>query len=233
MECAFKRQMMPNDQIHAVPSRTILAISLPMFMSATMNFTIGQTGVIMVGMFRSEADVGYYGIAVKLATLTAFVLTAINSMAGPKFSELFHSGQIDELLRVAKKAAKLIFWTTIPILLLLIILGKPVIQFLFGTEFTIAYWPMALLVIGQFVHSISGSTGIFMNMTGYQKAYRNIVLAAAILNVVLNLILIPQFGIHGAAFTGMISLVFWNVTALIYIKSKFGKTISYLPLFNR
>ena len=97
MEYAFKIKMHPYDQIHPMPAREILFISMPMFMSATMNFLIGQTGVIMLGMYQSEADVGYYAVAVKLSTLTAFVLTAINSMAAPKFSELFQTGQIEEL----------------------------------------------------------------------------------------------------------------------------------------
>jgi O-antigen/teichoic acid export membrane protein len=107
-----------------------LAISFPMLMTATMAFVIGQTGVIMLGMFRSEAEVGYYAIAVKLGTLTAFILHAVNSMAAPRFSELFHSDKMDELFHVAKKSAKLIFWTTAPILLGLIVLGKPVLKIL-------------------------------------------------------------------------------------------------------
>jgi O-antigen/teichoic acid export membrane protein len=138
-----------------------------------MAFVIGQTGVIMLGMFRSEAEVGYYAIAVKLGTLTAFILNAVNSMAAPKFSELFHSEKMDELTYVAKKSAKLIFWTTAPILLGLIILGKSELKIAFGAEFVVAYPALVLLVLGQFVHSISGGPGLFMNMTVNQKVFRN------------------------------------------------------------
>ena len=229
---AFKNKIKPNDKIHPISVQEIMVISLPMFMTATMNFFIGQTGVIMLGMFRSEAEVGYYAVAIKLSTLTAFILTAINSMVAPKFSELFYTGQIEELLRIAKKSTKLIFWVTAPILLCLMLIGKPLILSLFGSDFTIAYWAMFYLVLGQFFNSISGSTGIFMNMTGHQKIYRNIMITTAILNVILNYVLIPAIGLYGAALAGMICLVFWNVTTLIYIKIKYGKTIGYVPLFN-
>jgi O-antigen/teichoic acid export membrane protein len=226
---AFKKQVQPEDKIEEISTGKLLSISLPMLTTAIMTLVIGQAGIIMLGMFRSEAEVGYYAVAVKLATLTSFVLTAVNSMAAPKFSELFHSGNIGELFYVAKKSTRFIFWTTAPILFLLIILGRFVLSVLFGREFTAAYWALFFLAVGQFVNSISGSTGYFMNMTGHHKTFRNIMIAAAILNIFLNLGLIPRFGIHGAALAAMFSLTFWNVSTLLYIKIKYGQTIGYVP----
>jgi len=230
MEYAFRKRMAPQDAVHSIPAREILSISLPMLMTQTMIFLIGQTGVIMLGMFRSEAEVGYYAIAVKLATLTTFILQAVNSMAAPKFSELFHSNKVDELFHVAKKSAKLIFWTTSPILLGFLIFGKPVLDLAFGTAFGVAYPALVFLVIGQFVNSISGATGLFMNMTGNEKVFRNIMLIAAMLNIGMNIVLIPSLGILGAAVAAMVSLMCWNITTLIYIKMKFGKTTGYFPI---
>ena len=230
MEYVFKKRMQTQDPIQPISVKEILSISLPMLMSATMTFIIGQTGVIMLGIFRSEVEVGYYAIAVKLATLTTFILSAITSMVAPKFSELFHTGKIDELFYVAKKSAKLIFYTTSPILIGLIFFGKPVLIIAFGHEYAVAYPAMALLAIGQFVHSISGATGTFMNMTDQQKILRNISLVVAVINILLNVLLIPSYGINGAAFSGMISLSFWNYAILRYIKSKHGRTTSYFPI---
>ncbi|WP_291321063.1 polysaccharide biosynthesis C-terminal domain-containing protein, partial [Desulfonatronospira sp.] len=64
-----------------------------------------------------------------------------------------------------------------------------------------------------------------MNMTGRQKAFRNIVMTAAAINIILNLILTPNFGIYGAAISGMTSIIFWNLYTLAYIKKKHGQTI--------
>jgi O-antigen/teichoic acid export membrane protein len=230
MDRKFKNVMGKSDIIQEMPMKDILSLSLPMLMTATMTFVIGQTGVIMLGMFRSEAEVGYYSIAVKLATLTAFVLQAINSMAAPKFSELFHTGNMGELFHVAKKSSKLIFWTTVPFLLALLAFGKIVLGLLYGQEFKIAYLAMTFLVIGQFVNTISGSTGFFMNMTGHEIKLRNIVVAAAVINILLNLMLTPSYGINGAAIAGMVSMCFWNIFILVYIKLKYGRSIGYFPL---
>lgn len=232
MDRAFRKKMRPNDAVHLMPLKEVMSISLPMLMTASMAFITGQTGVIMLGIFRAESEVGYYSVAVKLATLTVFVLQAVNSMAAPKFSELFHAGKMDELFYVAKKSTRLIFWTTAPILTGLLIMGRPILELLFGKEYTVSYFAMVFLVLGQFVNSISGSTGYFMNMTGHQDVFKNVMLIAAVINIGFSLLLIPRFGINGAAFAGMVSLIFWNIYTLIYIKAKYGRTIGYVPLIR-
>ncbi|MHA1294863.1 MAG: oligosaccharide flippase family protein, partial [Promethearchaeota archaeon] len=232
MECEFRKRKSNNDDIHKVSLKNIISISAPMFMTSTSAFLIGQTGVIILGMFRTETEVGYYAITVKLATLVSFLLSAINSMAAPKFSELYHSGKMDELFHVAKKSTKLIFWATSPILLTLVAFGKPILSILFGQEFKQAYLALLFLVIGQFIHSISGATGYFMNMTGNQITLSKIMISSALINVFFGLVLIPQFGIYGAAIAGMIGMSFWNLYVLSVIKLKFGRTIGYFPFVS-
>jgi len=232
MDRAFRNRMRPDDAVHSMGIKDIASLSFPMLMTTSMHFFTGQIGVIILGMFRSESEVGYYSVAVKLATLTAFVLQAINSMAAPKFSELYHTGRMDELFHVARKSTKLIFWTTAPILLVLVLLGRPILGLAFGNDFAVAYPAMVLLVIGQFVNSISGSTAHFMNMTGCQGVFRNIIFAAAVINVALSVVLIPRYGINGAALASMISLGYWNIRTLLFIKFKYGSTIGYFPLLR-
>ncbi|SMP73720.1 Membrane protein involved in the export of O-antigen and teichoic acid [Desulfonatronum zhilinae] len=229
MARAFRRESAPGDIVHPMSLKDILVLSLPMLATATMMFVIGQTGVLILGMLRPDAEVGVYAVAVKLASLTSFVMTAINSMAAPKFSELYHAGKMDELFYVAQKSAKLIFWTTTPVLVALVLFGKSILQILFGFEFIVAYPALVLLVLGQFVNSIAGSTGFFMNMTDNQNTFKNIVFIAAVSNVVLNILLTPRYGIHGAAIAAMISMMTWNIATLCFMKLKFGKTTGYFP----
>ncbi len=232
MEYAFRKIMQPNDKVHPISGRSILSTSWPMLLSSTMTFVIGQTGVIMLGMFRSDAEVGYYAIAVKLATLTTYILSAVNSMAGPKFSELFYSNKLEELFYVAKKATKLIFWTTTPILLILVFLGRPLIGLLYGLDFQVAYLPVVLLASGQFCGSIAGATSTFLNMTGHQKILRNTMVITALFNIALNVILIPEFGVKGAALAAMCSMILKNAYTVFYIKKKYGYNLGYWPMPN-
>jgi len=229
MAKAFRSRMGPEDYLSPAPLRAILAIAAPMLVSSAMAYLSEQTGVIILGIFRPDNEIGYYSAATKLAYLTTFTLQAINSMAAPNFSELYHSGRIPDLLRIARKSSKLIFWTTLPILAGLALFGRSILALLYGQPFSAAYPALLLLTMGQFVNSLSGSTGIFMNMTGHESILRNIVLAAAALNILLNVLLVPSFSLLGAAAANMLSTSFWNIAVLFYIKKKFGRTIGYFP----
>lgn len=233
MDFAFKKKIQPTDSINFASTSSILKVSVPMFLTSTMTFIIGQTGVILLGIFHNESEVGYYDIAVKMATLTSFILNSINSMAAPNFSDLYHKGKIEDLFYIAKKSSKLIFWTTVPILLLLILLGNHVLLLLYGEEFSKSYMPMVILIFGHFVSSISGSTTNFMNMTGNHTSLRNIMMYTLLLSILLNILFIQKFGVTGAAIAGSICISFSNITTLIFIKIKYKKTIGYFPIINK
>lgn len=225
----FKKRERSNDTVNTVSRRAILSISLPMLLTTTMAFIIGQTGILMLGMFRTEAEVGYYAIAFKLASSAQFIHIAVASMGGPKFSELFHLGKIDELFFIARKSAKMVFFATTPILIGLILLGRPILKLVFGVQFEVAYLPLVILVIGMFINSISGATGMFMNMTDKETVLGKIMIMAAGLNIAINFLLIPVWGIMGTAIAAMVTTCFHNLVILFYMKVKFGRTTGYVP----
>ena len=58
-------------------------------------------------------------------------------------------------------------------------------------------------------------------------------LVAGLANIGLNAMLIPSYGIDGAAFSAMLSLIVWNISTLFYVKLKFGKTTGYFPTLSK
>jgi len=228
----FRQTITPSNQEGSLSNRELISLSLPMLTTSALFFFTSQTGVIILGIFRPESQVAYYDVAVKLSLLVGFVLTATNAMAAPRFAELFHAGKMDELFYVARKSAKLIFWSTLPVIFVLIVLGRPLLTLVFGPEFAKAYPALLLLMTGQFVNAASGSTGFFMNMTGHQNMLRNFTAITALLNIGLSLALIPNFGVEGAAFATMIGISLLNGIILLYIKRKYGRTTGYFPFLE-
>ncbi len=222
---------LPGTQIESISYLSILTLSFPMFLTSAMYVVILQTDIIMLGMMSSVKTVGVYAIAVKLSMLTSFILSTVNTMAAPKFSELFHSGQLDKLQSVTQKSSKLMFWSTLPIVFVLVFFGELILG-LFGEDFVIGYLALLILVIGQFINATVGSVGYFLNMTGYQKILNIIIMVAAMINIILNYFLIPVYGLNGAAFATALSLALWNLLAAVYIKTKFGYFIGYFPQFK-
>ncbi|MGZ5500172.1 MAG: oligosaccharide flippase family protein, partial [Nitrososphaeraceae archaeon] len=218
---------------YSLPSyNNIISTSFPMLLTGGLSLVIGQTQIIMIGALRTADELGVYSVVLSLATLSVFILNSINVIAAPKFSELHHAGKIEELQYVAQKSSKLIFWTTLPIFLVLLFFGKFILN-IYGEEFLVGYIPLILLVIGQFVNSASGSVGYFLNMTGYQKQYRNIILCSMIINVSINYLLIPNYGIGGAAIASLSSMVFSNVMAVYFIKCKLNFYMFYFPWISK
>jgi O-antigen/teichoic acid export membrane protein len=216
------------DKAQLKPKR-ILDVSLPMLMTASFYLIMGHTDKIMIGIYRTTAEVGIYDVALKLATITSFTLAAINAIVAPKFAELHYQSKMEELKHVVRFSSKLIFWTSAPILIAYLIFPDFFMS-IFGKGFIAGKRALILLAIGQFINAISGSVGFFLNMTGRQAILRNIIFVAAIINIVLNIALVPPLGITGAAIATTVSMGFWNLVALGYVFFKFRIRIGYLPL---
>ena len=211
-----------------IPFKRYLEVSLPMMLSSSMFFLASQTDILMLGAMASAIDTGIYSVSVKLAGLTIFVIVALNSMMAPRFSKLYHSGSLDELESVVKFSSKIIFFATVPIVSIIIIFGEFLLN-IFGEDFIMGYNALIFLVVGQFFNAVCGPTGNLMNMTGLQSNYMKIVLISSILNIILNYILIPVYGIEGAAFATMISNTSLNLMATIAIRYHMGYFIFYNP----
>jgi O-antigen/teichoic acid export membrane protein len=216
----------------AIKLKDMLNVSLPMMLSSSMSFIMSWTAVIMLGMFSTDAEVGVFNVASKIAICTSITLVAINSIAAPKFAEFYGKNDIKGLGKVARQSTKLIFWTSLPILATIFLLPDFILGF-FGKDFKAGSTALLILTIGQFVNAISGSVGFILQMTGKEKVFQNIILAATALNIALNALLIPRYGINGAAVANMIAISFWNLSSVIYIKFSMNINTLYIPVLIR
>lgn len=216
---------------HLISYKGILSISVPMFLVMSMGQILGQLDILMLGIFKTGKEVGVYGLVIKISLLTSFVLVAINSSVAPKFSELFFNNKVEDLKHIARKSSKLIFWTTSPILIIFIVFGDFFLS-LFGTDFLEGYIPLVFLGIGGLINSSCGSVGLLLNMTGHHKFVGYIFTSATILNIILNILLIPSYGIVGAALGSAITTIFWNILASYILYLKMRIRIFYIPFIK-
>ncbi len=204
-----------------VSAGQLLSVSMPMLMTGALFMIMSWTDIIMLGMWRTDAEVGIYNMAVKLAMITSFPLMAINSIAAPKFAEFWGRQDMEGLKRMAQQSTRFIFWTSAPVLTLYLLFPS-FFMGIFGEEFRVGALALVILSIGQFVNAASGSVGYILQMTGKQNVLSNIVLGASLTNILLNYILIPEFGIYGAATASCVAMVILNLLPLFIIKKKYG-----------
>lgn len=201
--------------------KDILKVSFPMLLTSSMALIISWTDIIMLGIFRSEVEVGVYSVLVKLAALTSITLLAINTIAAPKFSELYSRNDMEGLKKVAQSSSKMIFYSTLPIIFILAVLPEFILG-LFGEEFIIGTTALWILMFGQFVNAISGSVGYLLIMTGKQVLFNKIILFSSLLNIVLNYILINKYGIVGAAISTMVAVSLLNILPFLFVRYYYG-----------
>ncbi|MBC3845740.1 flippase [Winogradskyella echinorum] len=201
--------------------KRIISISSPMLLSTSFALLMGWSDVIIISFYNTTSEIGIYDSALKLSTLSGIFLIAVNSIATPKFVEFFSNKDFDGLKETVQKSTKLIFYTTTPILLILVLFSSRILSY-FGEEFVAGSFALIVLCISRFVNAISGSVGYIMQMTDQQKTYQNVIIIAFFINLILNLVLIPLYGINGAAIASSTAMIFWNITLVFIIKMKLG-----------
>ena len=220
-----------SEEIEVLPLKKMLKISLPLMFAQSVQFIMAWTDKLMLGNMLGPESVGVYGVAFRFSMGVSITLMAINSIASPKFAEKFSNNDISGMGKVAMQSAKLIFWTTIPLASIILIFPK-FFMGIYGSEFLIGVVVLRWLILGRVVNALSGSVGNLMQMTGQQNNYMKILMAGSIINVTLNYILIPIYGIKGAAFASVCSLSFWNLTMVYMVKKKFGFSTFYIPFIK-
>lgn len=199
-----------------------LAAAWPMALTQGFQQINRHADVLLLGLLAATVDVGVYRVAAQGALLVSLGLTALNMVVAPYAARLYVEESRHKLQKLVRRTAQAALAFAVPATLLFIVFGEWLLVTLFGNEFRGAYWPLLVLAVGQMVNAWFGPTGLMLTMTGHEREVTRAVAVAAVLNVVLNLLLIPPFGVMGAAIATSISLVFWNVWLWLVVRWRLG-----------
>ena len=208
----FNRQL--PQQCSLIPAvysrREWFAVAIPLLFNDSAFVVLSQTDTIMTGSILGSFYVGIYGAAFKTAAGVSFILSGVNAIAAPMFATLHAQGDYRVLQKLTSTVAKWMFYPTFIFALLLIVFGDRILA-MFGSEFVAARWSMTILILGQLVNVGAGSVGYLMEMTGHHKQSASVLGCSAVLNLILNAILIPTLGIMGAAIATASTMALWNI----------------------
>jgi len=199
----------------------VIKYSFPVLISNSMLLLIQWIDIIILGYFETSNTVGIYSVIMKISLFSSVILFSINSIVASEFSRLYSLDKMVDLRVLIKKSSKIIFFITIPILILIVYFSKSILGY-FGFEFILANKTLYILIAGQFVNILCGSVGYILMMTEKQNIFKNIMIFATCVNIVLNIVLIPKYSINGAAIASSVSLILWNVISFSYIYRKYS-----------
>ncbi|MCW6007367.1 flippase [Micromonospora sp. CPCC 205371] len=190
------------------------------FSTVSWASSLASTGLIwldtlLLGAF-GNGDIGVYNVATRLVTLAIFVLAPINAAFGPYIAYLYRQGKLPEVRRIYAAATGWVVRLSLPAFVALLVFPADLLRF-FGGAFATGATVTVVLAVGQLVNAATGPCGTLLNMSG--KVWLNMVdnVGALVLNVALNLWLIPAYGVVGAAIAWSASLVAVNLARVTQV----------------
>jgi O-antigen/teichoic acid export membrane protein len=173
-------------------------IAVPMMWMSGAHVISSYCDSIMLGAFRGSAEVGLYTVATSGAFLVVLILYGVNTSLSPIVAALYSKNNMKKLQEVVEKSTRLAFLSGLIVGILLVIFGYWFLL-VFGIEFIQAKSALNILVIGNIFMSCMGTVAVVLVMTGKERIAMKCFGAGAALNIVLNALFIPQWGMEGAA----------------------------------
>lgn len=168
---------------------------------------------VMLGFMKADVDVGYYNAAVKIKNVLLGIVTSLGAVLLPRASYYIEHGLNDEFQKISKKAIEFVFLMALPLSIYFMIFAKEGVLFLSGSAYEGAIIPMQIIMPTLLWIGLTNIMGIQMLVPlGREKVVLYSEIAGALVDLVINLILIPRMASAGAAIgTLMAEIVVWIV----------------------
>ncbi|MDV2495156.1 MAG: flippase [bacterium] len=212
------RRLVPPGPVRTEPGEVwaLLSFSLPLLGAGAVGMIMEWTDTMMLGYFTATSQVGVYNVALRVAALSVMVHLAFTSIFAPISADLLQRNKMESLDQLLKIDTRWVFTLTLPIFVLVVLLSRDILV-IFGPEFMQGGVALMVLTSALFFNACTGSCGAIIRMSGRTRlAFANNCVAG-VLNVLLNLLLIPRLGILGAALATGASIVVVNALRLVQV----------------
>ncbi|MBL4692231.1 MAG: polysaccharide biosynthesis C-terminal domain-containing protein, partial [Magnetovibrio sp.] len=187
-------------------TRSWLAVSLPYLLIGVLTAVMNQSDVLMLGTMLGSAAAGLYTPAAKLAQLALFPMLAIRSRAAPLMARLYAENDLKELQHQMNMTTIVSTLSGVVLVGGLILCAEPLLK-LFGPDYASAAPVLIVLALGMLVFAMTGGIEVFLIFGPFERITVLIYALVVALNLTLNLILIPDFGVIGAAYATAITVI--------------------------
>lgn len=180
-----------------------------------------QADIIAVSFFEGSASAGIYSAAARITQATNVALLAVNFVLAPHIARLAAGGETAQLQREVSAAAK---WSAamIAVAFLIVLPAGPLILDAFGPGFDAADDALRILMAGQLFNAFCGPVIATLTMTGGQLAALRVLALSVLAQIVLFAVLIPPFGLVGAACATVTCAVLVNLGMLFHARRRLG-----------
>ena len=194
----------------------IFKYSIPLFLNGFVGIFLHQIDNYMIGLFLDVKNIAVYNIAYKIGIFTNVFMLSFNSMFSPVISKLYYKGDIAQLQKLYRTITRWQLLLSLVFFNYVFTFKEEILSF-FGNEYLNGSSVLVILSLTQVINASFGAVGKINIMTGNQKKSLYFNLTSAILNLLLNMLLIPRIGILGASIATFVSVLVVNILRLISV----------------
>ena len=190
--------------------------------------------VVMLGFMKTDSDVGYYNAAVRIKTILVSIVTSLGTVLLPRASYYVMHGMKKEFGEITRKALNFVFIAAVPLTLYFIFFAKEGILFLAGDAFEGSILPMQIIMPTLLLIGLTNILGVqILTPLGREKAVLLSEIAGAVVDIILNAILIPSMASAGAATGTLVAEFAVLVVQYIALRDEIRRAflhVSYLKI---
>lgn len=197
--------------------RKWLAKSLPLLAYNSFQLIFQRLDIILVGILLSPTAAGVYALTNRIASLASLMGNAYGSMSAPQMALAHWSGDGELVMRIFRQVRLVTSIPAIGVLLVAICFGRSILS-LFGLGFESGYWALCIYALGQTLAVVCGPVGHLALVSGHARAMIVVNSSAGLISLVGYAILIPHYGIDGAAWASSLGTIARNVGAVLVVQ---------------
>ncbi|MEE3148256.1 MAG: polysaccharide biosynthesis C-terminal domain-containing protein [Bacteroidota bacterium] len=198
--------------------KTVLKATIPIAISAFGFYMLISIDVFFLKRYTNFETLAYYGTSIKIIFLISTLINVMGSYLSVRIADLFVTDQV-ALQAVLKKGVRVIVGLALGLSVILFVFAAEILG-VFGAAYQEAVPALRILIAGHFMSTLFGVTQVYLNMTKKQVVLQYILIIAVVINAILNAILIPKYGMLGAAVASAFSVIFWNGCAVVWVYKK-------------
>jgi O-antigen/teichoic acid export membrane protein len=216
----WHRKMIERDEPgetapEALPSLWTTAI--PFLTIELVQVSLLSLPVLMLGVFADARSVSEFSIVSRLTMLINTILVSLALIAAPAFARHHRRHEYEQLRRVERQTRLLAMVICLPAIVIMMIFPKLLLSQL-GSEFAAASTALIVLALGQIVNTFLPTQDMMLSMTGHGRTLRRLNIQQLLVCLVLSTVLIPGFGLMGAAILSTICLVQGRVSFALAVR---------------
>ena len=208
--------------------------ALPMTVVVILTSFVGDLDILLLAMLLPKEDIAIFSVCFRLSMFASFAIQVVYQLLMPDFSKAHADGKQAELIQTLGWANGLTILFAGTATILAVIVGEPLLG-LFGEEFRAGYRAMTVLMAVQLIAALCGPNAQLLNISGQQMKMISIFGTGLALLAVLNVILVPKFGLDGAALAFLLSSVYWNFRLSYAVRRQYGfhgSALGFLPMMR-